>query len=286
MKFTKVESVGNDYVLLDAVAEPGLARLDDLPHYTQAISHRRTGVGSDGVLILTMTERLLEMRVINADGSEGGVCGNGLRCAVKLAIERGYVPGDQAVRIAIGGRTIVATPRFEGGALRSVSVDMGPPSFGALDVPIDPMIAEHRGGARWDIEGREVYCASMGNPHAALFADVDPEQETGVLFTIGPRLCEHNAFPERTNVHLVRVTDRDAIRVVSWERGAGATMGCGTGVCAVVALGVREGILGNVCKVEVPGGRLVCGWSGQEEDGVWLEGPARLVFEGTWETNA
>ncbi|MEM1422419.1 MAG: diaminopimelate epimerase [Planctomycetota bacterium] len=280
MRFTKVESVGNDYVLLDAVADPALASLDDLPQYAQVLSHRRTGVGADGLLILSRdTDGLLAMRVINADGSEGGVCANGLRCAVRLAIERGHaaVSGREPIVVRLGGREMVATPNVEAGVFRSVSVDMGPPKFGAKDVPIDPGHAERIGGDRWRVDWHELACASMGNPHAVLF-DRDPDD----LDRIGPALEHHPAFPERTNVHTARVTACNALRVDSWERGSGRTHACGSGVCAVVACAVRAGTVDGPCTVSLPGGSLLCAWSGDDAQGVILEGPARIVYEGQW----
>lgn len=118
----------------------------------------------------------------------------------------------------------------------------------------------------------------MGNPHAVLFDDA----AEGALDSVGPAIERHPAFPERTNVHAVTVRTRSEIRVASWERGSGRTLGCGTGVCAAVALGVRDGLLDGVVRVEVPGGVLRCSWSGETGDGVRLEGPARSVFEGEW----
>ncbi|GAB4545602.1 MAG: diaminopimelate epimerase [Phycisphaerales bacterium] len=284
MRFTKVESVGNDYVLFDAIEEPALARADDLSHLAQVLSHRRTGVGADGLLILTSERGRLAMRVINADGSEGGVCGNGLRCAVKVALERGHVePDDDGdVRVHVGGREVIASPTIESGAVQRVSIDMGPPGFGADDVPIDPAHAEHLGGERWRIAGHEVACASMGNPHAVVFRDDLDDPGAPRLDEIGPALERHGAFPARTNVHLATVASRDRLRVVSWERGAGATLGCGTGVCAVVALARRAGLVDGLCRVDVPGGALTCSWSGDDGAGVHLEGPARMVFVGRW----
>ena len=280
MRFTKVESVGNDYVLLDAVAEPELASLDDLPQYAQVLSHRRTGVGSDGLLILSKdSDGMLAMRVINADGSDGGVCANGLRCAVRIAIERGHVGSEarKSLVVRLGGREMVAKPRFEAGVFRSVSVDMGPPVFDGADIPIDPAHARHIDGERWRIDGHELACASMGNPHAVLF-----DGNASDLDTLGPALERHAAFPKRTNVHTARITGNNTLRVDSWERGSGRTHACGSGVCAVIACAVRAGMVDGLCKVVVPGGTRPCSWSGDGDDGVILEGPARLVYEVEW----
>ena len=281
MRFTKVESVGNDYVLLDAIAEPLLASIDDLAQHAQVLSHRRTGVGADGLLILTRDdEGVIELRVINADGSDGGVCANGLRCAVRVLLERGHasVKPRGTLRVRMGGRDLDATPDYEGGALRSVSVDMGPPAFGAGEIPIDVEHAQHLGGVLWRVDGRELACASMGNPHAVLFADGAQDE----LPSIGRAIEHHQAFPERTNVHAARVIAPDRLRVSSWERGSGMTHACGTGVCAVTACAVRLGLVEGVLRVEVPGGALTCSWSGDDGDGVILEGPARVVYEGEW----
>jgi diaminopimelate epimerase len=279
VRFTKVESVGNDYVLFDAIEEPGLARLDDLVHYAQVLSHRRTGVGSDGLLILTKTADGLAMRVINADGSAGGICGNGLRCAIKVAIERGHTRGPQVV-VRVGDRDVVGTvTAMDGEIVRAVRVDMGAPRFDAVSIPLDPRFARDLGDHRWGVGEHALSCASMGNPHAVRFTQEEPRE---VIKRIGPVYTEHRAFPERTNVHAVRVVSNDAIEMAHWERGAGATLGCGSGVCAAVALGVRAGLLAHRVRADVPGGTLRCGWSGNDSDGVWLEGPARVVFVGEW----
>lgn len=279
VRFTKVESVGNDYVLFDAVEEPALASLDDLRHYAQMLSHRRTGVGSDGLLILTREDDRLAMRVINADGSAGGVCGNGLRCVVKVIVERGYASGPE-VTIRVGGRDVVGSVTgMEGDTVRAVRVDMGPPSFDPSSIPLDARHARDLGDHRWGIGEHALSCASMGNPHAVRFTQDDPRE---VIRRIGPKVTEHPAFPERTNVHAVRVLAEDAVEMAHWERGAGATLGCGTGVCAAVALGVRAGLLAKRVRADVPGGTLTCGWTGNDGEGVWLEGPARVVFTGEW----
>lgn len=277
MKFTKVESVGNDYVLLDAIEDPALARTDDLTHLAQILSRRRTGVGADGLLIVTRDDDGCAMRVINADGSAGGVCGNGLRCAVKLIMERGHAETvDDALPIRVGGRTLLAVPSYENDRVRTVRVDMGPPAFEPGDLPLDPAHAERASDGAWLVAGHRVHVCSMGNPHAVLFGSDAPIED------VGPKLCDHPAFPERTNVHTVHIESSSRVRIAHWERGAGATHGCGTGVCAIIAVGVRRGMLEGDVRADVPGGSLVASWSGTEGDGVMLEGPARLVYEGEW----
>ncbi len=278
MRFTKVESVGNDYVLLDAVDDPALARLDDLRQQAIVMSHRSFGVGADGLLILGRVGPAITLEVVNADGSPGGVCGNGIRCAVRVAIERGYVPADEPVDVRMGGRGFAARVVQEGGVFRGVSVDMGPPEFELARVPFDDRSVNEIAPGIFGVGGNEVRVCSMGNPHAVLF---DQEAEAK-LDELGPMLEAHPAFPERANTHAVTVRTAADVRVVSWERGSGRTLGCGTGVCAVVALGVRDGILANEVAAEVPGGTLRCSWSGDGGAGVILEGPARVVFEGRW----
>ena len=300
MHFTKMQALGNDYVVLDGFREPSVLELGDAPGFARRVCDRRRGIGADGLIVLAPAERAGvsdpeadgAMLIINADGSPGGMCGNGLRCAAKLLVDRGHATPDEFGRIGIhlSGRLLkVHAHRAEhgdgdGGAdglVDSATVDMGSPSFEPEAVGLDLGKVERReedGGVV--VDGVAVQCVSMGNPHAVHFCDAGEAPEE-MLFTAGPRLEVHGAFRERTNVHFVRVIGEGEAVMLSWERGVGHTLACGSGACAVLAAGVRTGRLGRRAVLRSPGGDLVVRWE-SDDAGIMQTGPAEVVFEGEW----
>lgn len=305
MHFTKMQALGNDYVVLDGFREPSVLELDDAPGFARAVCDRRRGVGADGVIVLAPAERVggvpgagslpgslpgagadCAMLIINADGSAGGMCGNGLRCAAKLLVDRGHAMPDEFGRIGIhlSGRLLrVHAHRAElgDGLVDSATVDMGPPSFEPEAVGLDLGRVDRReddGGVV--VDGVAVHCVSMGNPHAVHFC-APGESAEAMLFTVGPRLEVHGAFRDRTNVHFVRVVNEGEAEMLSWERGVGHTLACGSGACAVLAAGVRTGRLGRRAVLRSPGGDLVVRWE-SDDAGIMQTGPAEVVFEGEW----
>jgi diaminopimelate epimerase len=276
MDFHKMHGLGNDFVLIDR-----LQHRQDLPASFWAplavqMCDRHFGIGADGILIaLPSTKADLQMRIFNADGSEAEMCGNGIRCLARYARDRGI--GGDPLRVDTGAGLLTLT--FPG-ASNEVRVDMGPPHFAPAEIPI---LASGERVVDFPLEvgGRriDVTAVSMGNPHAVAFLD-EAEWRDLPLAEIGPAVEHHPAFPQRTNFHavLVRAPHRATVRV--WERGAGPTLACGTGACAVAVAGAVRGVLTSPVDVELPGGTLRIEWTPGSP--VYMTGPAEYVFEGRW----
>jgi len=287
--FVKMHGLGNDYVFLDAVAEPALARRDDLPALARALSDRRRGVGADGLILVSAPSDVgrkdaaaVRMRIFNADGSDGGMCGNGARCVVKLAVERGYVTDAADVRIETEAAVLIASAECDAhGRVASATVDMGAPSFDPESLPADESRLERTPDEPpvWRVGPVEGVLVSVGNPHLVAFFNesINPVD----LARIGPEVERHAAFPQRVNLQLAHVVDRSHALVRTWERGAGATAACGTGACAVLAAGARLDMLDRVATITLPGGDLSVRWD--EATGcVSQTGPTERVFSGVW----
>ncbi len=280
MKFTKMHGTGNDYVYVDctrgAIPEPeALAR---------RISDRHFGVGSDGLVLILPGERAdFRMRMYNADGSEGLMCGNAARCVGKYVYERGLTgKRDLTLETASGVRSLHLNLRE--GRVASVRVDMGAPSFRAEEIPADVSafaaeeVPEELRTVPLEIEGRlfRVTCVSMGNPHCVVFQDGAEEWD---IEHWGPLFENARAFPERVNTEFVRVEGRNRLRLRVWERGSGETMACGTGACAALAAAAANGRTERRATVELRGGALDIEWD-EKTGHVFMTGPAEFVFEG------
>lgn len=262
--FTKMQGLGNDFVVLDALRDPSP---DDFPAFARLACDRRRGVGGDGLLLLERGDAApFRMRMWNPDGSESEMCGNGLRCAAALLRERGHAEG--TVEIETGAGVLRAT--FVG---EDVTVDMGVARLARGEIGMTGPDEETFVEA--DLDGAMATAVSMGNPHLVLFVD---EVDAVDLPTRGAALERHPLFPARTNVHFVQVLRRDEARVRVWERGAGATLACGTGACAVAVAGVETGRLSRRSTIHLPGGPLTI--EVDEERRVAMTGPAAVVFEG------
>ena len=279
LKFTKMQGAGNDFVVLDGVSR----RIQITRERVRQIADRHFGVGCDQVLLVEKSQRKdadFRYRIWNSDGGEVEQCGNGARCFVRFVRDKGLT-NKHEIRVETLSGIIV--PRLE--ADGQVTVDMGAPLFDPERVPFDARgLQPVQGGKRWPLEiaGREVPVAvlSMGNPHAVqTVADVDSAPVT----TEGPLIERHPRFPRRVNAGYMQVVARTRIRLRVWERGAGETLACGTGACAAVVAGIREGLLDESVQVETRGGRLTIRWQGGENDpncAVRMTGPAVAVFEG------
>ncbi len=265
LPFAKMHGLRNDYVVVDATqAAPA-----DPAALARATADRRSGVGSDGLLLaLPSAEADIRMRMFNPDGSEAEMCGNGLRCLALFAAARGLVPDPTAMAVETGAGILHARVQADAAGDRGtgqVTVDMGPPEvLGPVDLMVHGYVLQPQR-------------VSMGNPHAVLFV---PDVEQAPVDGMGPRIETDAAFPDRTNVEFVQVVDRTRVKQRTWERGAGETLACGTGACAVVVAGVEAGHLDRHVTVELRGGPLEVTWG---EDGrVSMTGPAVFVFEGVW----
>ncbi len=298
MHFTKLQGAGNDYIFVD-----GLSQQRDWSELSRRLSDRHFGIGSDGLIVAAPSETAdVRMRMWNADGSESEMCGNGIRCLAKFVLERGLVPAPNgALSVQTGAGLIGVTPSWENGRITGARVDMGAPALRAADVPVDPAalgpsdygaldagIVEALGIAPDDIvfdspltaDGATLVgsAVSMGNPHFIALLD-DPVAGVA-LERIGPLVEHHAAFPRRVNLTVANVTSRSALDTRTWERGSGATMACGTGVCATVVAARLHGLVGDVVSVRTPGGELTITWPGHGH--VIMEGDAVEVFSGEW----
>jgi len=281
LRFTKMQGVGNDFVVLEGVSR----RVDVTPQLARRLADRHFGVGCDQILLVEKPDRSdtdFRYRIWNADGSEVEQCGNGARCFVRFVHDKGLTR-KREVRVETLSGVIV--PRLE--ADGQVSVDMGKPIFEPERVPFDTRGLEpDQGGRRWPLAlpGREarVVVLSMGNPHAV---QAVPDVDAAPVATEGPLIERHARFPQRVNAGYMQVLDRGRIRLRVWERGAGETLACGTGACAAVAAGIRDGLLDQTVRVATRGGELTIRWAGGENP-VWMTGPAVTVFEGEIEVES
>ncbi|HYS50875.1 MAG TPA: diaminopimelate epimerase [Burkholderiales bacterium] len=279
LKFTKMQGAGNDFVVIDGATRG----IEITPERARRIADRHLGVGCDQVLLVEKSQRGdadFRYRIWNADGGEVEQCGNGARCFVRFVHDKGLTKKNEIRVETLSG---IIVPRLE--ADGQVTVNMGKPLFDPERIPFNASgLRAVRGGKRWPLElsGHEAAVAvlSMGNPHAVqTVADVDSAPVT----TEGPLIERHPRFPRRANAGYMQVLARTRIRLRVWERGAGETLACGTGACAAVVTGIREGLLDESVEVDTRGGRLTIRWAGGENDPnstVWMTGPAVTVFEG------
>lgn len=289
--FTKMHGIGNDYLYLDAFRHPKLATISDLPGLAVRMSDRHCGVGSDGLILVSPPTEAgkrdgadARMRMFNADGSEGEMCGNGVRCVAKLVVDRQHAAlRDGRVHIETGAGVLPISVEIRDGGVRTATVDMGEPILTPSKIPVLTEKIERfakRGDAEeflvGDIHGVFV---SMGNPHFVSFFDEMPTD--AFLSRTGPQLERHEAFPNRMNVHFVRVDEPTRATMVTWERGSGPTLACGTGACAVLVAGVLTGRLMRESTLRLPGGSLSIRWD-DKTNHVFMTGPAVEIFSGEW----
>ncbi len=268
--FTKMQGVGNDFVVLDAVNQT--VRLD--AGTVRRLADRHFGVGCDQVLVIERPRSPgtdFYYRIFNADGAEVQHCGNGARCFLRYVRDKGLTDKTQIRVETLSG---VIVPRLETDG--EVTVDMGAPEFEPERIPFK---AEKRAPTYWlevGAEAVEISALSMGNPHAVqIVADV----EAAPVLTQGPLIEKHARFPERVNAGYLQVVDRHHIKLRVYERGTGETLACGTGACAAVVAGISRGLLDSPVRVTTHGGDLRIAWGGSREP-VLMTGPAQTVFEG------
>ena len=281
MKFTKMHGCGNDYVYVDGTKE----KLRDMEKTAIYVSDRHFGIGSDGLIAVCPSDAAdFRMVMYNADGSEGEMCGNGIRCVGKFVYDKGMTDKTHLTIETLGGiKTLELTVRDE--AVTDVLVDMGSPELACEKIPV---LSEDGSAAApgttavaaplvVDDAEYEMTCVSMGNPHCVIFCEEDVRDLD--LEKIGPRFEHHERFPSRINTEFVNVLDRTHLRMRVWERGSGETLACGTGACAVTVAAVLNGLTERTVDVELLGGHLQITYD--EKTGiVWMKGPAATVFEG------
>ncbi len=284
MQFTKLQSVGNDFVLIETA---DLAY--DWQGLSKAMCDRKFGVGADGLLLLVPSLKAdFGMRMYNPDGTESEACGNGLRCLIKYCAEYKIV-GTEISSLTIDTIAGVRKATFmrKDGKVDKIQATMGYPEFDKEKIPVSidcdkGRLVDLRLTAEYPLNIDDIDLllnfVSMGNPHAVYFQD-KPVIEFP-LEQVGPEVEKHILFPKRINFEVARVVNRKQIDARVWERGAGETLGCGTGACAVAVAAILLGYTDNTVDIVLPGGVLQVGWDGAGE--VLLSGIAEIVFSGDW----
>lgn len=255
------------------------------PEQAVKLCDRNFGVGADGVIFVMPGTNGTDytMRIFNSDGSEPEMCGNGVRCFARYIAELENIQGTKSFTIHTGAGLIVPEIQSDG----KVKVDMGQPILSPVDVPTK-LPANNNGaaiqaelvvdGVTWNVT-----CVSMGNPHCVTFGTKNSkglQVDDLKLEEVGPKFEHHEMFPSRTNTEFVQVFSRSHLKMRVWERGAGATLACGTGACAVVVAAVLEGHSERTCIVDLPGGPLEIEWR-EGDNHVYMTGPAEVVFYGS-----
>ncbi|RLB73912.1 MAG: diaminopimelate epimerase [Deltaproteobacteria bacterium] len=277
MKFTKMHGAGNDYVYINCFEE----QVDDPVTLAQQVSNRQFGIGSDGLILILPSEVAdVRMRMFNIDGSEGEMCGNGIRCVAKYAYDHGLVEKLEMIVETGGGNLFLTMSVGSSGLVNQVCVDMGKPGLQRGDVPMAGSATEKAVSVSLAVGDQqfEVTCLSMGNPHAVIFVD---DVERFPVTEIGPQIENHPWFPERVNVEFVQILSPIEVIQRTWERGSGETLACGTGASAVTVAGVLTGRTERKIINHLRGGDLELEWL---EDGpVTMTGPAVEVFQGDFD---
>ncbi len=275
IKFTKMQGCGNDYVYVNCMDK----LIDNPEKVSQYISDRHFGIGSDGLILICPSDVAdFRMAMYNADGSEGKMCGNGVRCIAKYVYEYGLTD-KKKISLETKSGIKYLDMDIEDGKVQMVKVDMGAPILKPAEIPVktdssmDSFINQPL-----DVDGNTfmVTCVSMGNPHAVVFVD---DTKSFDIRKYGPVFETHPAFPEQVNTEFVQVISRNEINMRVWERGSGETLACGTGTCASVVACVLNGKTDEKVTVHLLGGDLFIEYN-RDNGTVWMTGPAEIVFDG------
>ena len=277
MKFTKMHGIGNDYIYVNAFEE----QVEDPSALAIAISDRHFGVGGDGLVLICPSDIAdFRMRMFNADGSEGDMCGNASRCVAKYVYDRGLTAKTTVtLETPSGVKTLMMT--VKDGRVESVRVDMGVPKLRCEEVPC--LLGE--GAVKMTpitVLGRtfKITPVCTGNPHGVIVLE-EPVEEFE-LAKYGHALECHPAFPKKANIEFVNVLSNDRLRMRVWERGSGITLACGTGSCAALVACHENGLCARRATVVLDGGELVDEWD-EETGHVFMTGPAAFVFDGEYD---
>lgn len=276
MKFTKMEGCGNDYVYVNGFEE----KIDNPNEVAIAVSDRHFGIGSDGLIIINPSEVAdFKMCMYNADGSEGKMCGNGIRCVAKYVYDFKLTDKDViTVETLSGIKTLKLN--VENGKVKTVRVNMGAPILECDKVPVkyddEKMINKP---VKVDGKTFNITCVSLGNPHAVTFINDTDNLE---IEKIGPKFENNEIFPDKVNTEFIQIIDKKTVKMRVWERGSGETFACGTGACACVVASVLNRLTENKVTVKLLGGELEIEYN-QDENTVYMTGPARVVFTGEYD---
>lgn len=273
MKFTKMHGCGNDYVYVNCFEET----VDNPSEVAKIVSDRHFGIGSDGLILICPSEKAdFRMAMYNLDGSEGKMCGNGVRCIAKYVYDHHLTDKTRISLETLAGIKYLDL-QVENGKVSTVTVDMGEPILEAAKIPVtipkDRIIDEPV-----DIDGKtwNMTCVSMGNPHAIVFVD---DTQSLDLEKIGPAVEKHPMFPEQVNTEFLQVLDRHTVNMRVWERGSGETLACGTGACASAMACILNGKTEHEVLIHLLGGDLRITYD-PDKNRIFMTGPATEVFSG------
>ena len=279
MHFIKMHGIGNDYIYVDEFLYKAPADIEDA---ARLASDRHTGIGGDGLILIQPSQIAdCKMRMFNADGSEGRMCGNAIRCIARYMLERHpeICPGDTVRIETLSGIKIVTAQRDAEGKPSMLRADMGAPGLSPESIPVLTATPQDLSIEVPGFSGSGV-CVSMGSPHIVFFIDSDPSELD--IAHIGPAIESHSLFPERVNVEFVQMQPDGSLKMRVWERGSGETMACGTGACATAVAAMLKGRTPQrTATVHLRGGDLIIEWN-PDNNRVYMTGPAALVFEGEW----
>ncbi|MBR6111901.1 MAG: diaminopimelate epimerase [Paludibacteraceae bacterium] len=273
MKFTKMHGISNDYIYINGATE----KIYNPSDVAIKLSDRHTGIGSDGIVMILPSKTCdFRMRMFNSDGSEAEMCGNASRCVGKYVYDKGLTKKTKVSLETLAGKKILNLHVVDG-KVDTVTVDMGEPILRGVDIPTIfdlPMVVSQP----IVVSGKKILttCVSMGNPHSVVYVD---DVDSLDLEKIGPSYECHPAFPHKTNTEFVEILSRNEVKMRVWERGAGETMACGTGACAVAVASVLNGFTDRDVRVKLRGGDLQIKWD-DDDNHVYMTGPATTVYEG------
>ena len=276
IKFIKMQGLGNDYVYIDAINQ----KIENESSLAQFVSNRHFGIGSDGLILICKSDIAdFKMRMFNSDGSEAEMCGNGIRCVGKFVYDNKLTTKTNLkIETLAGIKKLILNTKDD--KVETVKVDMGEPILEPKDIPV---IVKEKPVKNLKIivdeRNFKFSCVSMGNPHAITI--IDDIQNFNVE-KYGKKIEIDKVFPNKTNVEFIQLIDRNNIKMRVWERGAGETLACGTGACASVVACVLNELTSRKVNVELLGGTLKIEWN-EEDNHIYMTGPAVTVFEGNFE---
>lgn len=275
-KFSKMHGAGNDYIYVNCFKE----KVENINETAKAVSDRHFGIGSDGLVLICPSDVAdFRMDMYNSDGSQAEMCGNATRCVGKYVYDRGLTDKTQITLETLAGIKILDL-NVKDGEVQTVRVNMGSPELVPKNIPIDSNLDRFI-SEDVEVDGKvyKVTGVSMGNPHAVTFIDDTDSLE---IEKIGPKFENNEIFPDKVNTEFIQIIDKKTVKMRVWERGSGETFACGTGACASVVASVLNRLTENKVTVKLLGGELEIEYN-QDENTVYMTGPARVVFTGEYD---
>ena len=274
LQFTKMHGLGNDYVYMDAINQ----KIENRSELAKFVSDRHFGIGSDGLILICPSEKAdFRMQMFNQDGSEAEMCGNGIRCVGKFVYDKGLTKKETITVETLAGIKILVTTA-KNGKIETARVDMGEPILEPEKIPVISNENPVK-NLKLEVEDKNFIftCVSIGNPHAVTFIKEDVNKFD--ICKYGAKLEVNKAFPKKANIEFINVIDDKTLNMRVWERGAGETLACGTGACAVTVAAILNGYTERTVTVHLLGGDLKIEWN-KNDNHVYMTGPATTVFEG------